>query len=106
MNACSRRQGNYVQKRDRPNTGYLLIGLACRIALALGLHRESSDNTRLKSDIPEQLRRRVFWSLFCIEAGFSLTVGRPPAIDYRYITIPPPADTDDTVWPSCAPFLM
>ncbi|TRX90407.1 hypothetical protein FHL15_008772 [Xylaria flabelliformis] len=35
--------GNYLQKRDQPNTGYNFIGLAWRLALGLGLHREVSD---------------------------------------------------------------
>jgi hypothetical protein len=32
--------GNYLQKRDRPNIVYNLIGIAYRMALGLGIHRE------------------------------------------------------------------
>lgn len=91
-------QGNYVQKRDRPNTGYIYIGLACRIAVALGLHRISTDVTQGSiGATSEQMRRRVFYCLFIVECGFAFTTGRPPGLDTRHINLPFPADTDEVV---------
>lgn len=89
-------QGNFLQKRDRPNTGYNYIGLAGRIAVGLGLHREThNDVTQDRGRV--QLRRRVLWILFYIESGFALTTGRPCLIDDDAIETPLPANLDDEV---------
>ncbi|TKX18781.1 fungal specific transcription factor domain-containing protein 71 [Elsinoe australis] len=86
--------GNFLQKRDRPNTGYNYIGLAGRIAVGLGLHREThNDVTQDRGRV--QLRRRVLWILFYIESGFALTTGRPCLIDDDAIETPLPANLDD-----------
>jgi len=66
---------NYVQKRNRPNTGSNLLGLAARMALSLGLHRELPewDITLLE----REMRRRVWWGLFIFDSGAQMTFGRP-----------------------------
>jgi len=66
---------NYVQKRNMPNTGSNLLGLAARMALSLGLHRELPewDITLLE----REMRRRVWWGLFIFDSGAQMTFGRP-----------------------------
>lgn len=66
---------NYTQKRDRPNTGWNYLGLAVRIALSLGLHKEfpNWEITLLQ----REMRRRVWWGLFIFDSGASITFGRP-----------------------------
>src|SRR5258708_6117676 len=34
---------NYLQKRNKPNSGFTLLGVAMNMAQGLGLHREFSD---------------------------------------------------------------
>ncbi|OAA66915.1 c6 zinc finger domain containing protein [Niveomyces insectorum RCEF 264] len=66
---------NLSQKRDKPNTGSNFLGLAVRMALSLGLHRELPD-----WDIhvlQREMRRRVWWGLFIFDSGASTTFGRP-----------------------------
>jgi transcriptional regulatory protein GAL4 len=66
---------NYTQKRNRPNTGWNYLGLAVRMALSLGLHKEFP-----KWDIPllqREMRRRVWWGIFIFDSGASITFGRP-----------------------------
>ena len=66
---------NYTQKRNKPNTGWNFLGLAVRMALGLGLHRELP-----KWDInllQREMRRRVWWGLFIFDSGASMTFGRP-----------------------------
>lgn len=68
---------NYLQKRNKPNSGFVLIGIGWSMALAIGLHREFG----LPSSSPftMEIRRRVWWTLFIFVSGAQLTLGRPPA---------------------------
>lgn len=66
---------NYLQKRNRPNSGYNYGGIALRLAISLGLHKEFHgwETTLLKKEI----RRRVWWSLCVLDVGSTVTYGRP-----------------------------
>ena len=88
--------GNYLQKRDRPNTGYNFIGIAYRVALGLGLHREVSTDGGMESFILQQ-RRLLFWTLYCFESGFSITTGRPILVSDSFIDIRKPQNLDDSL---------
>ncbi|POR37840.1 Regulatory protein GAL4 [Tolypocladium paradoxum] len=66
---------NLSQKRNKPNTGGNLLGLATRMALSLGLHRElPAWNISL---LQREMRRRVWWGLYMFDSGASTTFGRP-----------------------------
>jgi transcriptional regulatory protein GAL4 len=88
--------GNYLQKRDRPNTGYNFIGIAYRVALGLGLHREVSPDRKMASFTLQQ-RRLLFWTLYCFESGFSITTGRPILVSDSFIDIHKPQNVDDSL---------
>jgi transcriptional regulatory protein GAL4 len=65
---------NLSQKRNSPNTGWNLLGLAVRTALSLALHRELPHwNISL---IEREARRRVWWGLYIFVSGASITFGR------------------------------
>ncbi|KAI8656372.1 Zn(2)-C6 fungal-type domain-containing protein [Fusarium sp. Ph1] len=84
--------GNYLQKRDRPNTGYSLIGLAQRIAFGIGLHRERSS---VDDKIVFERHRQLFWIVYCFDSGFSITTGRPMAVLEGFIDQALPRNIDD-----------
>ena len=65
---------NYTQKRNKPNTGWNYLGLAVRMALSLGLHRELPEWSI--SLLQREMRRRVWWGLFIFDSGASITFGR------------------------------
>ncbi|KAM5346113.1 hypothetical protein ACJ41O_009118 [Fusarium nematophilum] len=66
---------NLSQKRNKPNTGSNFLGLATRMALSLGLHRELPGwNIGL---LQREMRRRVWWGLYMFDSGASTTFGRP-----------------------------
>ena len=87
--------GNYLQKRDRPNTAYNFIGIAYRVALGLGLHRELPPGHGV-SPFVLQRRRSLFWTLYCFDSGFSMTTGRPTLVSDTFIDIRKPNNIDDT----------
>ncbi|EEY19324.1 lactose regulatory protein LAC9 [Verticillium alfalfae VaMs.102] len=66
---------NLSQKRNKPNTGSNFLGLATRMALSLGLHRELPD-WRINK-LQREMRRRVWWGLYIFDSGASTTFGRP-----------------------------
>jgi hypothetical protein len=81
--------GYYMHYLNRPNEGDLTMGAAMRIACSLGLHREylysessqrylDSDEDKSK-DAPwiAEVRRRTWWSLFCLDTWATTTTGRP-----------------------------
>ncbi|RDW73629.1 hypothetical protein BP5796_07071 [Coleophoma crateriformis] len=66
---------NYLQKRNKPNSGYNYLGLALRMAMGLGLHKEFP---RWEINPLElEIRRRVWWSLFVFDVGATITFSRP-----------------------------
>ncbi|TDZ16296.1 Lactose regulatory protein LAC9 [Colletotrichum orbiculare MAFF 240422] len=88
--------GNYLQKRDRTNTGYNFIGLAYRMALGLGLHREPP---RCEDTLGHERRRQLFWTIYCFESGFNITTGRPPTMSDDFIDTRLPLNIDDKELP-------
>ncbi|KAF9871446.1 hypothetical protein CkaCkLH20_11093 [Colletotrichum karsti] len=84
--------GNYLQKRDRTNTGYNFVGLAYRMALGLGLHREPPGP---EDTLGHERRRQLFWTIYCFESGFNITTGRPPTMSDEFIDTRIPRNIDD-----------
>ncbi|KAF4838471.1 Regulatory protein GAL4 [Colletotrichum siamense] len=66
---------NLSQKRNKPNTGSNFLGLATRMSLSLGLHRELP-GWRINK-LQREMRRRVWWGLYIFDSGASTTFGRP-----------------------------
>lgn len=89
-------QGNYLQKRDRPNTGYNFIGIAYRMALGLGLHREPP-GAASNDTLYNERRRVVWWIAYCFDSGLSLTTGRPLNVSDSFIETRLPRNIDDSV---------
>lgn len=82
--------GWYMHYLNRPNEAHALMGGALRMATTLGLHREYVDamprtdggmlnpSARQLSDaVSAEMRRRIWWSLFCLDSWASTTAGRP-----------------------------
>ncbi|KAL1909744.1 hypothetical protein Sste5344_004592 [Sporothrix stenoceras] len=85
---------NYLQKRNKPNTGFILIGTAFSMAVAIGLHREFG--MPRTSPFTMELRRRTWWTLYVFLSGAQLALGRP-AVSYSEfeVSVRLPANLDD-----------
>jgi len=90
LQALAIMSGYYMHYLNRPNEAHSLMGGTLRMATALGLHREYSDSSKIDPGaqldamapgethaIPPEMRRRIWWSLFCLDAWASTTTGRP-----------------------------
>lgn len=72
---------------------WTFVGLAMRQCIDLGLHRQ----TRLKWPLIEEMRRRVFWTCYCLDRQVSIILGRPFAISDRDIDVELPTDVDEDI---------
>ncbi|GFF59521.1 hypothetical protein IFM51744_09950 [Aspergillus udagawae] len=77
--------GYYLHYRNSPNMAYAILGAAQRLAIALGLHRESparGDHHHQDSDashhraIRLEIRRRTWWSLYCLDTWATRSLDR------------------------------
>ncbi|KAK8076500.1 fungal-specific transcription factor domain-containing protein [Apiospora phragmitis] len=68
------------------------IGLAMRQCIDLGLHRKTR---KFKSLLEYEMRKRVFWTCYCIDRQLSISMGRPFAISDRDIDVEFPLDIDE-----------
>ncbi|KAI9148242.1 fungal-specific transcription factor domain-containing protein [Paramyrothecium foliicola] len=97
--------GMYLHYRNAPNMGYAILGAAQRMAIALGLHRESTRRSWTGADQntgrvkQAEAARRTWWSLFCLDTWASMTLGRPTSgrweLDTMDARLPTPASEDD-----------
>lgn len=72
--------GWYCHYISQPNLGYSLMGAAMRMAITLGLQREPYDShisVNPSRSIAQESKRRVWWSLCCLEIWGLETLGRP-----------------------------
>lgn len=88
---------NYLQKRDKPNSGYNYTGLARRVAMGIGLHKDFT-NWDARPLILEQ-RRRVWWGLFIFDMGAIITFSRPMDFPEGGIETNLPLNVHDAVIP-------
>lgn len=90
--------GLYLHYIQQPNLANSLMGAALRLATVLGLHRDYSEDVDLsrhgKAENSIETRRRVWWSLFVLDAWASYGLGRPSMGRMSHaITAKPPQET-------------
>lgn len=77
--------GLYLHYKNSPNMAYSVMGLAYRVAIGLGLHRQPLRPALGSSSMQEssgggwrpRIRQQIWWSLFCLDTWGSMTLGRP-----------------------------
>ncbi|ROW11228.1 hypothetical protein VMCG_01307 [Cytospora schulzeri] len=84
---------NYQQKRDRPNSAYNYLGLAVRMAMGLGLHKEFQGWNI--SPLNMEIRRRVWWSLCVFDCGATITFSRPLTWPFDGVEVSLPRNVHD-----------
>ncbi|KAF7187252.1 Regulatory protein GAL4 [Pseudocercospora fuligena] len=84
---------NYLQKRNKPNSGYNYLGLALHMAMGLGLHKEFQ-NWHI-APLSMEIRRRVWWSLYVFFSGAMITFGRPVSWPSHGVEVALPLNVDD-----------
>lgn len=87
----------YLQRCNKPNAAYACLGLAIRMAMALGLHDEPPESVYPGLTILElEMRSRVWWCLVILETGMSVTYGRPHGVNLSLLNgVRLPTNTED-----------
>ncbi|KAF5261783.1 hypothetical protein FOXYS1_7513 [Fusarium oxysporum] len=85
----------YQLDMGRPNSAYLHLGVACRKAFALGLHKETAST--IDSEEILEAQRATIWSLYCHETVTSLVLGRKSALKMSDISCPLPKERPELV---------
>ncbi|THU76888.1 hypothetical protein K435DRAFT_124598, partial [Dendrothele bispora CBS 962.96] len=82
--------------RNRPNAGWMLTGIAMRVAQERGVHRRSVDDS--KPTVEGELWKRAFWMLTVIDTRMSWVFGRPKATSTQDFDLSPLVECDDEYW--------
>lgn len=82
--------GVYLMPRDATSASYMYTGMALRMAFALNLHVDNSEDLTINAK-EREVRRRLWWSIYSLERCTSVKLNRPRTIDSRFITIPTPS---------------
>lgn len=81
VQALSLLGGYYLHYLNKPHVANNLMGATLRIATALGLHRDYPEAMKSKSAgktaYTIEMRRRVWWNLFIMDAWHGAALGRP-----------------------------
>ncbi|KAL4965826.1 transcription factor domain-containing protein [Aspergillus stella-maris] len=85
----------YNLQSSASSSVWYMMGLATRICVDFGMHREAGYR-RLKP-YEAQRRKRLFWSVYLNERSVSWSLGRPFSIPDEEIDVLPPADVDDSL---------
>lgn len=82
----------YAIELTKPMLAWVLIVKASELCQTLGFHRLDS----YKNDRPEDAQHKqfIFWSMYILEKGLSLRLGRCSTIQDYDITVPYPASDD------------
>ncbi|KIV86015.1 hypothetical protein PV11_01658 [Exophiala sideris] len=82
----------YLLTADIRGTAYVFIGQGLRVALSLGMNRETPPGTLAR--IEYERRRRLWWTLYIIDRKLSINQGAPLSITDNDIDISLPGQED------------
>lgn len=83
----------YLQGTQRPIQTWTVHGMLVRMGMALGLHSEQS--AQGLHPVQQEIRRRTWLTIYCLDKIQSVTCGRPPAIPDEFIVVKMPSP-----WPT------
>ncbi|KAJ8094760.1 hypothetical protein PM082_010766 [Marasmius tenuissimus] len=89
---------HYNMDRRSNEVRWLIIGVCSRVALKIGLHRDSSGWGLDPEE--QQRRRRLFWELYMNDTWTSIVNGRPPSMMIQHTDCQFPEDLEPLVRPT------
>ncbi|KAF8915577.1 fungal-specific transcription factor domain-containing protein [Mucidula mucida] len=88
----------YMQGCSAPHACWTTIGTGIRMAQDVGAHRKRNYQRVTQTKVEEELWKRAFWCLVCMDREMSLSLGRPCAIHDEDIDVGFPIACDDEYW--------
>ncbi|GLB45030.1 putative expressed protein [Lyophyllum shimeji] len=90
----------FRQTSSQPEICWSMIGTGIRFAQEVGVHRKKPTHT---PTIEDELWKRCFWILVCMDAMLCSFLGRPRATTFDDFNLPLPLDRDDEYWEMTEP---
>ncbi|KAH3956156.1 hypothetical protein HBI68_195890 [Parastagonospora nodorum] len=91
----------YSLRAPKGPGAWTYVGLAMRLCIDLGLHRRTKARGSLRAPWPNpgalEMRKRVFWTTYCLDRQVSIVLGRPFSISDRDIDAELPLDINENV---------
>ncbi|KAF9010746.1 fungal-specific transcription factor domain-containing protein [Cyathus striatus] len=87
----------YVQTTQAPDGVWVQIGIGLRLAQEVGAHRKRKTPCG-RPNAENELWKRTFWVLLCLDRHISSCSGRPCCIQEDDIDLDLPVDCDDEYW--------
>lgn len=83
----------YFYGINERNAAWLMTGITCRQAMAMGFHRESACASCPPEDA--QQRKQIWYSLYSFELALCANLGRPSCIRHDDIDVSSPDENDE-----------
>ncbi|KAJ3506007.1 hypothetical protein NLJ89_g7113 [Agrocybe chaxingu] len=84
----------FLSSSSTPQAVWTMTGIAIRLAQDIGVHRRQSRTPSAE----DELWKRAFWVLICLDRVNTVAVGRPAAIQDEDYDLDFPIDCDDEYW--------
>lgn len=75
----------YLQALDHRNSAYTYLGMALRMAMTQGLHREFPADSLASEEAERQ--RSIWWTIYLLDQKFSSLMGTPSSIRVEDLTV-------------------
>lgn len=82
-------------KKYSRDSAWCSMGLAAKLALSIGLHRDSARWHMDPNTV--QMRRNLWWEVFSSDVSHSLALGRPPSVHLSFVDCEFPTDEEATL---------
>ncbi|KAE8370870.1 fungal-specific transcription factor domain-containing protein [Aspergillus caelatus] len=87
---------HYYEKYGQPRDSWTYLGLATRMSISLGLHKESTYSRHDISPLTKEIWRRVWWSVYCFDSCTSKIHGLPLLLpEDKLVTVRPVSNVAD-----------
>ncbi|KAG8748600.1 hypothetical protein FRC12_013827 [Ceratobasidium sp. 428] len=92
-----------VQSSFEPHNAWIIIGLGLRSAQDVGMHRRRVPPPGEMLSVEDEMTKRSFWALLCLDRLAGLQMGRPSAIQDVDLDLDPVVDFPESSWPADSP---
>ncbi|KAG9096209.1 hypothetical protein FRC07_010966, partial [Ceratobasidium sp. 392] len=92
-----------VQSSFEPHNAWIIIGLGLRSAQDVGMHRRRVPPPGETLSVEDEMKKRSFWALLCLDRLAGLQMGRPSAIQDVDLDLDPVVDFSESSWPADSP---
>ncbi|KAH6913531.1 fungal-specific transcription factor domain-containing protein [Coprinopsis sp. MPI-PUGE-AT-0042] len=86
----------FLQGSSAPQSCWTMVGIGIRLAQDVGAHRKRVNKSGPSAD--DELWKRAFWVLVCMDRTVSAALGRPCAIQDEDFDLDMPIECDDEYW--------